>query len=695
VQAVSVALAVKQALVDRNILHVTHEAFQKLLFLHLAEHELGEAHIRRYLIVARFFALRTPLILLLGGPPCSLKSSLAQALAAALNMPNVQQTDVTFSLLRRNVPGMLQPEALPALWLRGCSGPSEVLRWYRQEVELVRRAIDADLRKTWGSGKPLIVEGLHVDPGLFLVELGVLPALQARMHAERLAEGARQEALIKHVSGSIIPQDTCAAVPPHGTCAAVPPQVTYAAAPPQDTCAAVPRSQEVLAAAPFPRQVFSPASQPQQTDAAVSPSLPQGSGLAKQYQETPPGNPAPQQAVAHRSARLTPPASTQSLLSCPPGHSMSKLPATSDTQSHRQATTHKSSSKHVTAPDKPLTAFCPAEDDTCSTRTSSGKPSMHEPPNVGCQIGKVQKACAQAMQSALPSTKEGPLCTPPLAPAGATLDRARFVSNDGILPAEHRSKILVMQAHARAPSAALSTARVLLNAQCMHAASTWLPHDEVLKHLEWYRDPVLEAGLAGAKMGSWQASGGSDDGNLCKEERISAWLSADATGKVSEAGDVSVGGAQEIGCIPGAVQGKPEAGERSREKQLEGRSRTVEASEEETGGGQARPREGFGDEKAAEHTTQAGCASRQKMAGGTAQAGGASVEEIAGGTAQAGEASVEELAGDGAQAEFKEGNAGNGAAFSVTEGVFIEVNERESCTPHLQGACVGSVGMWS
>lgn len=305
---------------------------------------------------------------------------------------------------------------------------------------------------------------------------------------------------------------------------------------------------------------------------------------------------------------------------------------------------------------------------------------MHEPPNVGCQIGKVQKVCAQAMQSALPSTKEGPLCTAPPPPAGATLERARFVSNDGILPAEHRSKILVMQAHARAPSVALSTARVLLNAQCMHAASPCLPHEEVLKHLEWYRDPVLEAGLAGAKMGSWQASGGSDDGNLCKEERISAWLSADATGKVSEAGDASVGGAQEIGWIPGAVQGKPEAGEPSREKQLEDRSRTVEASEEETGGGQARPREGFGDEKAAEHTNQAGCASRQKTAGGTAQAGGASVEE---------------LAGDGAQAEFKEGNAGNGAAFSVTEGVFIEVNERKSYTPHMQGACVGSVGMWS
>lgn len=173
------ALSVKRALVDRNLLNVTHEAFQKLLFLHLAEHNLGAATIRRFLLVARFFALRTPFVLLLGGPPCCLKSTLAQALAAALNMPNVQQTDVAFSLLRRN---RMQ---LPKLWRRGCANEAEVLHWYRQEAALVRRAIDADLRKARQSGKPLIVEGLHVDPGLFLVELGVLPAIQARMHARQ------------------------------------------------------------------------------------------------------------------------------------------------------------------------------------------------------------------------------------------------------------------------------------------------------------------------------------------------------------------------------------------------------------------------------------------------------------------------------------------------------------------------------
>ena len=169
------ALSVKKALVDGGFPHVPHAVLQRLLFLHLARAGLGARIVRRYLLVSRFVAARSPLVVLIGGAPRSLKSTLAQALAAALNMPHVQQTDVLRALLRDRdgcVP--------PPLWRQGCQDTAEVLRCYRSETRAVLRAVKGDLRKAGTAGKPLIVEGLHVDPGAFLCELGVLPALAAQ-----------------------------------------------------------------------------------------------------------------------------------------------------------------------------------------------------------------------------------------------------------------------------------------------------------------------------------------------------------------------------------------------------------------------------------------------------------------------------------------------------------------------------------
>lgn len=111
-QAVKIALVVKKFLVDAGLLSIPQSALEAILFLTMARHGFGRVYVQRYRLTFAFFALRTPLIILLSGAPTSMKSTLAQALADALNIPNVQQSDVMYDLL---CAGVVLPGAPPPL----------------------------------------------------------------------------------------------------------------------------------------------------------------------------------------------------------------------------------------------------------------------------------------------------------------------------------------------------------------------------------------------------------------------------------------------------------------------------------------------------------------------------------------------------------------------------------------------------
>ncbi|GIL47897.1 hypothetical protein Vafri_4525 [Volvox africanus] len=137
------------------------------------------------------------------------KSTIAQQLAARLNMPNVMQTDVICELMRRGRGGSLAPQppwnrsadstsrpVSPLADGKGAAvaprngekemcdqvsgavthgGGSSLDAWllseFQSECQLVRRALQGDFNKALNDGKPLIVEGVHLDPGQLLKEL--------------------------------------------------------------------------------------------------------------------------------------------------------------------------------------------------------------------------------------------------------------------------------------------------------------------------------------------------------------------------------------------------------------------------------------------------------------------------------------------------------------------------------------------
>lgn len=109
VQAVRIALQVKKFLVDRNILNVPLDAFERILFFHLLDHGFSGAHLHRYLRVSAFMSHRVPLVVLLSGPKTELRRSLAQGLASRLNMQNVQQSDLMYAALM-SLPAAQPPE---------------------------------------------------------------------------------------------------------------------------------------------------------------------------------------------------------------------------------------------------------------------------------------------------------------------------------------------------------------------------------------------------------------------------------------------------------------------------------------------------------------------------------------------------------------------------------------------------------
>lgn len=168
-KAVKIALEVKKYLIDNNNFDVTQATLENILFDVMEGKGFGAEYKKRYKMVHQFHQERRPLIIIVCGAPCTGKSSLAQQLASRFNMPNVLQTDMFYELLRTSNDKPLNGQPL---WKRSDLDSNQLVHEFQKECHVVRRSIDGDLVKTIRDGKSIIIEGLHLDPGLYLYEFG-------------------------------------------------------------------------------------------------------------------------------------------------------------------------------------------------------------------------------------------------------------------------------------------------------------------------------------------------------------------------------------------------------------------------------------------------------------------------------------------------------------------------------------------
>ncbi|KAK3001353.1 hypothetical protein RJ639_021132 [Escallonia herrerae] len=170
--ALKIALELKKLLIDNSLLDVSQSDLEANLFKLMERRGYGQEYINRYKMMTRqirkrFHHQRVPLVILVCGTACVGKSTIATQLAQRLNLPNVLQTDMVYELLRTSTDAPLKSSPV---WAREFSSPEELITEFCRECRIVRKGLGGDLKKAMKDGKPIIIEGMHLDPSIYLMD---------------------------------------------------------------------------------------------------------------------------------------------------------------------------------------------------------------------------------------------------------------------------------------------------------------------------------------------------------------------------------------------------------------------------------------------------------------------------------------------------------------------------------------------
>ncbi|EPS66377.1 hypothetical protein M569_08399, partial [Genlisea aurea] len=172
--AIKIALELKKLLIDNSLLDVSQSDLEANLFKLMERRGYGEEYINRYKMMTRFHHQRVPLVILVCGTACVGKSTIATQLAQRLNLPNVLQakyqpthTDIVYELLRTSTDA---PLASSPVWAREFGSSEELITEFCRECRIVRKGLGGDLKKALKDGKPIIIEGIHLDPSIYLMD---------------------------------------------------------------------------------------------------------------------------------------------------------------------------------------------------------------------------------------------------------------------------------------------------------------------------------------------------------------------------------------------------------------------------------------------------------------------------------------------------------------------------------------------
>ncbi|KAK1361001.1 2-phosphoglycerate kinase [Heracleum sosnowskyi] len=191
--ALKIALELKKLLIDNSLLDVSQSDLEANLFKLMERRGYGEEYINRYKMMTRFHHQRVPLVILVCGTACVGKSTIATQLAQRLNLPNVLQTGMVYELLRTSTDA---PLSSSPVWARHFSTPEELITEFCRECRIVRKGLAGDLKKAMKDGKPIIIEGMHLDPSIYLMddENKTPTNVSAKLDEQRFAEAVEQNA---------------------------------------------------------------------------------------------------------------------------------------------------------------------------------------------------------------------------------------------------------------------------------------------------------------------------------------------------------------------------------------------------------------------------------------------------------------------------------------------------------------------
>ena len=163
----------------------------------------------QYLVWCDFNRKATPLIILIGGVPGSGKSTIATELAGRLSIVRTQSTDMLREVMRALIPRRVSPSLHESSFTAGRAQFRASMRktkdldlligGYQMQSDMVAVACESVLNRAVNERVSLILEGVHMRPGLFrrfdkAADAVVVPVILAVLQQKRLKENIRGRA---------------------------------------------------------------------------------------------------------------------------------------------------------------------------------------------------------------------------------------------------------------------------------------------------------------------------------------------------------------------------------------------------------------------------------------------------------------------------------------------------------------------
>jgi len=163
-RAWALARLVEQRLEADGIRSIESTALRSLTEEVLAEEE-GSGAVQRYRDWELLNRLDRPLVLLLSGTTGVGKSTLATMAAHRLGITRVIATDVIRQVLRASFSRDFMPSVHSSAFEVDMAG-------YAEQAEAVGTGVTAIVERACDEGTPIVIEGVHVAPGMLSAELG-------------------------------------------------------------------------------------------------------------------------------------------------------------------------------------------------------------------------------------------------------------------------------------------------------------------------------------------------------------------------------------------------------------------------------------------------------------------------------------------------------------------------------------------
>ncbi|KAK7851672.1 hypothetical protein CFP56_041305, partial [Quercus suber] len=144
--AIKIALELKKLLIDNSLLDVSQSDLEANLFkISPSKSTIGNSCVWNCLCREVYHCYST-----------GTKAKFAEC-----------PTDMVYELLRTATDA---PLASTPVWARDFSSSEELITEFCRECRVVRKGLAGDLKKAMKDGKPIIIEGIHIDPSIYLMD---------------------------------------------------------------------------------------------------------------------------------------------------------------------------------------------------------------------------------------------------------------------------------------------------------------------------------------------------------------------------------------------------------------------------------------------------------------------------------------------------------------------------------------------